>query len=210
MRNRTTKIIENKKIVRYLAALVQASRGSYAYLQLPVFSPGALLMRSAGSTVNDIADRKFDARVGRTSFRPLAGGQLQIHEALAFLIIELGLAASLLSFTPFIRMAAVCVLPLVLFVSFASDSPTGPKVVLGAAFNGGMAWAEMAGNNPAGAFVMWIGVHFWHARPSQRHRERKLQQGEVRSSDVRRWQGAMTPAAPPTTHFTSEHRASSS
>jgi hypothetical protein len=55
-------------------------------------------MRNAGSTFNDIADRKFDAHVERTRFRPLAGGQLQTHQALVFLIVELALSASLLIF----------------------------------------------------------------------------------------------------------------
>jgi len=46
-----------------LAALIQASHGIPGLWQLVVFSFGALLMRSAGSTVNDIADRKFDGQV---------------------------------------------------------------------------------------------------------------------------------------------------
>ena len=147
-----------------LAALVQASLGFPAFRQLLVFSLGALLMRSAGSTVNDIADRKFDAHVERTRFRPLAGSQLKIHQALAFLIIELGLAASLLIFlTPFTRIVAVCVLPLVLVYPFCKRFTHWPQVVLGAAFNWGilMAWAEVAGHIPAGAFAMWIGAIAW-------------------------------------------------
>lgn len=52
------------------AALIQASHGFPDLVHLIVFSIGALLMRSAGSTVNDIADRKFDGHVERTRFRP--------------------------------------------------------------------------------------------------------------------------------------------
>lgn len=81
-----------------LAALIQASHGFPAFRQLIVFPLGALLMRSAGSTVNDIADRKFDAHVERTRFRPLANGQLGPRQAIVFLIVELALAASLLFF----------------------------------------------------------------------------------------------------------------
>src|SRR5258708_9440918 len=81
-----------------LAALIQASHGFPAFRQLILFSLGALLMRSAGSTVNHIADRKFDAHVERTRFRPLANGQLEIRQAIAFLIVELVLAASPLFF----------------------------------------------------------------------------------------------------------------
>jgi 4-hydroxybenzoate polyprenyltransferase len=147
-----------------LAALVQASPGVPALRQLVVFSLGALLMRSAGSTVNDIADRKFDAHVERTRFRPLAGGELQTRQALVFLIVELALSASLLSFlTPFTRMVAVGVLPLVFVYPLCKRFTHWPQAVLGAAFNWGMlmAWAEIAGRIPAGAVVMWIGAIAW-------------------------------------------------
>jgi 4-hydroxybenzoate polyprenyltransferase len=147
-----------------LAALVQASLGFPAFRQLLVFSLGALLMRSAGSTVNDIADRKFDAHVERTRFRPLAGGQLQTHQALVFLIVELALSASLLIFlAPFTRMVAVCVLPLVFIYPLCKRFTHWPQAVLGAAFNWGMlmAWAEVARHIPVGAFAMWIGAIAW-------------------------------------------------
>src|SRR5882757_4353639 len=52
------------------AALIQASHGFPDPRQLGIFSLGALLMRSAGATVNDIADRKFDGHVERTAFGP--------------------------------------------------------------------------------------------------------------------------------------------
>ncbi|MEE8622391.1 MAG: UbiA family prenyltransferase, partial [Alphaproteobacteria bacterium] len=35
-----------------------------------LFGVGSLVMRGAGCTVNDIADRDFDAQVARTSTRP--------------------------------------------------------------------------------------------------------------------------------------------
>jgi 4-hydroxybenzoate polyprenyltransferase len=91
-----------------LASLIQASHGFPAFWQLIVFSLGALLMRSAGSTVNDIADRKFDANVERTRFRPLANGQLGTRQAIVFLIVELAFAASLLFFlNPYTRLIAI-------------------------------------------------------------------------------------------------------
>jgi hypothetical protein len=123
-------------------AKASAAASSGPAAQPLVFSLGALPMRSAGSTVNDMADRKYDAHVERTRFRPLAGGQLQIHQAFAFLMIELGLAASLLFFpTPFTRMVAVCVLPLVFVYPLCMRSTYSPQVVSGAAFNWGMLMA---------------------------------------------------------------------
>ncbi|OWK25110.1 hypothetical protein AJ87_13660 [Rhizobium yanglingense] len=91
-----------------------------------MFCLGAFLMRSAGSTVNDIADRKFDGHVERTRFRPLASGQLRLYNAIAFLVAELALAALLLFFlTPFTRLVAICVLPLVFIYPFANASRIG-------------------------------------------------------------------------------------
>jgi 4-hydroxybenzoate polyprenyltransferase len=147
-----------------LATLIQASHGFPAFRQLIVFSLGALLMRSAGSTVNDIADRKFDANVERTRFRPLANGQLGTRQAIVFLIVELALAASLLFFlSPYTRLIAICVLPLIFIYPLCKRFTHWPQAVLGAAFNWGMlmAWAEVSGHIPAGAVAMWIGAIAW-------------------------------------------------
>ncbi|BCG77480.1 hypothetical protein MesoLj113b_10220 [Mesorhizobium sp. 113-3-3] len=121
-------------------------------------------MRSAGSTVNDIADRKFDAHVERTRFRPLASGQFGIRQAVIFLIVELALAGALLVFlSPYTRLIAICVLPLVFIYPLCKRFTHWPHAVLGASFNWGMlmAWAEVTGHVPTGAIVMWAGAIAW-------------------------------------------------
>ncbi|QWW69066.1 4-hydroxybenzoate octaprenyltransferase [Rhizobium sp. WYJ-E13] len=146
------------------AALFQAAHGLPDIRQLAVFTLGALLMRSAGSTINDIADRKFDGHVERTRFRPLASGQIGAGQALTFLAIELALAASLLLFlTPYTRLVALCVLPLVFVYPLCKRFTHWPQAVLGAAFNWGMlmAWSEIAGDVPVGAVLMWAGAIAW-------------------------------------------------
>ncbi|WP_448954704.1 4-hydroxybenzoate octaprenyltransferase [Labrys neptuniae] len=146
------------------AALIQASHGFPQLRPLAVFTLGALLMRSAGSTVNDIADRNFDGHVERTRFRPLASGQLRTWQALVFLVAELALAASLLLFlTPYTRLVAIGVLPLVFIYPLCKRFTHWPQAVLGAAFNWGMlmAWAEVAGHIPPGAVFMWLGAVAW-------------------------------------------------
>ncbi len=146
------------------AALVQASHGIPELRHLIVFTLGALLMRSAGSTVNDIADRKFDGHVERTRFRPLVSGQINVPQAILFLLAQLVLAASLLLFlSPFTRLVAICVLPLVLIYPLCKRFTYWPQAVLGAAFNWGMlmAWSEIAGKIPAGAFLIWVGAIAW-------------------------------------------------
>ena len=146
------------------AALIQASHGFPDLRQLAIFSLGALLMRSAGSTVNDIADRKFDGHVERTRFRPLASGQIGVPQALIFLAVELALAASLLLFlTPYTRVIAICVLPLVFVYPLCKRFTYWPQAILGAAFNWGMlmAWSEVTGTIPVGAVLMWLGAIAW-------------------------------------------------
>lgn len=146
------------------AALIQAAHGLPSFRDLLVFTLGAFLMRSAGSTMNDIADRNFDGHVERTRFRPLANGEIGLSRAFLFLFAQLALAASLLLFlTPYTRVLAVCVVPLVLLYPFCKRFTHWPQAVLGAAFNWGMlmAWAQIAGYVPAGAVLMWAGAIMW-------------------------------------------------
>lgn len=147
-----------------LAALIQASGGIPSLKLLAVFCLGAFLMRSAGSTINDIADRNFDAHVERTRLRPLASGAMRTRQAIIFLAAEMILAASLLLFlSPLTRLVAIGVVPIVFLYPFCKRFTHWPQAVLGAAFNWGMlmAWAEVAGHVPAGAVLMWLGAIAW-------------------------------------------------
>lgn len=49
---------------------------------LGLFGMGALLLRGAGCTVNDLWDRDLDAKVERTRGRPLASGALTPRQGL--------------------------------------------------------------------------------------------------------------------------------
>jgi 4-hydroxybenzoate polyprenyltransferase len=147
-----------------IAALFQASHGWPGAREMMVFCLGAFLMRSAGSTINDIADRNFDAHVERTRFRPLASGQVSVHRAVFFFIAQLLCAAGLLYFlTPFTRLMALAVVPLVILYPFCKRFTYWPQAVLGAAFNWGMlmAWGEINGSIPAGAVLVWLGAVAW-------------------------------------------------
>lgn len=146
------------------AALFQAAHGVPDLRDLLVFTLGAFLMRSAGCIVNDIADRNFDGHVERTRFRPLANGEISVIRAMILLAAHLALAASLLVFlTPFARILAVGVLPLVVLYPFCKRFTHWPQAVLGAAFNWGMlvAWAQIVGFVPLGAVLMWAGAIAW-------------------------------------------------
>jgi len=146
------------------AALLQAAHGLPGIRNFLVFTLGAFLMRSAGSTINDIADRNFDGHVERTRFRSLANGEIGVPRALLFMIVQLALAASLLVLlSPDARLLAVCVVPLVFLYPFCKRFTHWPQAILGAAFNWGMlmAWSQVAGDIPLGAVLMWVGAVAW-------------------------------------------------
>lgn len=55
---------------------------------LALFSAGALVMRGAGCTINDILDRDLDNKVARTCERPLASGRVSVPRAVAWLGVQ--------------------------------------------------------------------------------------------------------------------------
>jgi len=69
----------------------------FAFAQLALFGTGALLMRGAGCTINDLWDRKLDVQVERTRKRPLASGTLTVQQAIGFLGVQLVGSAAVLA-----------------------------------------------------------------------------------------------------------------
>src|SRR6476620_8693050 len=53
-----------------------------------LFFLGAVVMRGAGCTLNDIVDRDLDSRVERTRARPIPAGEVSIWAATAYLIAQ--------------------------------------------------------------------------------------------------------------------------
>ena len=142
-----------------LAALWVAADGFPGWHLLAVFVAGTVLMRSAGCTINDIADRDFDRHVKRTTQRPITSGQLSVREA-ALVGVVLTLAAFVLVLTT--RWEAVAwSVPAVLFTilyPFTKRFFAMPQAFLGIAFNFGIviAFAAVQGRVPATAWVLWL------------------------------------------------------
>src|SRR5712691_5257842 len=63
---------------------------------LALFALGAVVMRGAGCTLNDIADREYDAKVARTRSRPLPSGRVTVPQAVLFMLGQLALGAAVL------------------------------------------------------------------------------------------------------------------
>lgn len=109
---------------------------------------GAVLMRGAGCTWNDLTDQEFDARVARTRSRPLPSGQVTPRAAAVWMAVQALLAfAILLSFPAAAIWLGVGSLALVAIYPFAKRFTWWPQVFLGLAFNWGalLGWAAHAG-----------------------------------------------------------------
>ena len=131
---------------------------------LVLFLVGAVVMRSAGCTVNDIMDRDFDARVERTKNRPLASGAIGL--AGAFVFLALLLLAGLFVLVQLDR-AAVLVgaasLGLVAIYPFMKRITYWPQLFLGFAFNWGalVGWAAVTGQIGLPALLLYAGGIAW-------------------------------------------------
>jgi 4-hydroxybenzoate polyprenyltransferase len=125
---------------------------------------GAIAMRGAGSTYNDIVDRNLDGRVERTRDRPLPSGQVELSAAVLFLGLQclVGLAV-LLQFRPFAVLTGFASIGIVLFYPFMKRFFWMPQIVLGLAFAWGalMGWAAVFGNLAAPALLLYAGAIAW-------------------------------------------------
>lgn len=131
---------------------------------LALFAVGAVVMRGAGCTLNDIVDREFDARVARTATRPIPAGQVTVREAALFLALLtlIGLAV-LVQFNGFAIAVGAASLPLVAIYPFMKRLTNWPQAVLGLAFNWGalLGWAAVRGELAAPALFLYAGGVFW-------------------------------------------------
>ena len=131
---------------------------------LALFAVGALAMRGAGCTYNDIVDRDIDARVERTRSRPLPSGQVGVGRAWAFLVGQclIGLAV-LATFNPFAIALGIAALVPVAVYPFMKRITYWPQAVLGLTFNWGalMGWAAVHGHLGWPAVVLYAGCVFW-------------------------------------------------
>jgi 4-hydroxybenzoate polyprenyltransferase len=131
---------------------------------LLLFAIGALVMRGAGCTYNDILDRDIDARVPRTQGRPLPSGQVTVRAATIFMLVLslIGLMV-LLSFNAATIWLGLGVLPLVALYPLVKRYSHWPQAVLGLAFNWGalMGYAAVLGRLEWAAVVLYGGATAW-------------------------------------------------
>ncbi len=129
-----------------------------------LFGIGALIMRGAGCTINDMWDRDFDKQVERTRLRPLAAGTVTMRQAmtLTFFLLTLGLVI-LLQLSPTAILIGVCSVVLVVLYPLAKRVTWYPQAVLGLTFNIGalMGWAAVTDSLALAPILLYVGGFFW-------------------------------------------------
>lgn len=142
-----------------LVALWVAAQGFPGWHLLIVFVLGTVLMRSAGCTINDIADRDFDKHVKRTTQRPITSGQMSVKEAAL-----VGVVLALVAFGLVLTTNAPAVawsfagLAVAIFYPFTKRFFGMPQAVLGIAYSFGIVigFAAVTGSVPGVAWVLLV------------------------------------------------------
>ncbi|MES1989715.1 MAG: 4-hydroxybenzoate octaprenyltransferase [Pseudomonadota bacterium] len=129
-----------------------------------LFAVGAIVMRGAGCTFNDIVDRDFDRQVERTKGRPLPSGAVTVTQAFVFLIAQLlvGLVILLSLNGTAIALGFTSVL-LIAVYPFMKRITYWPQAMLGLVFNWGalMGFAAVQGSLEVPPVILYAGAVFW-------------------------------------------------
>ncbi|MEL8056436.1 MAG: 4-hydroxybenzoate octaprenyltransferase [Pseudomonadota bacterium] len=145
-----------------------------------LFLIGAVAMRGAGCTWNDITDRKIDAEVARTASRPIPSGAVTLQNAYLFLGAQLLVGFLIWLCLPrSAKWIAVFAIPLVVAYPFMKRVTWWPQAWLGFTFNWGLlvgaavtstsngshtAWGEISdhtGGITGATVVFYLGLVLW-------------------------------------------------
>ncbi len=125
---------------------------------------GAILMRGAGCTWNDINDQHFDSRVARTKLRPIPSGQVTTKKAIVWMLMQIILSFFiLLTFNQFaVLIGIVSILPVAIY-PFAKRFTWWPQFFLGICFNWGILLSFVAHNNALeqSTVILYFAGIFW-------------------------------------------------
>ncbi len=142
-----------------------AQAGDWPDLRLMAwFALGAIVMRGAGCTVNDIVDRDIDAKVARTATRPLASGALGLTQAFVFLGLQLAVGLFVLARMPALALwLGIASLALIAIYPFMKRITWWPQAFLGLTFNWGalLGWAAVQGNLAWPPLALYLAGFFW-------------------------------------------------
>ncbi|BFG30307.1 hypothetical protein CerSpe_165810 [Prunus speciosa] len=132
---------------------------------MTLFGCGALLLRGAGCTINDLLDRDIDTMVERTKLRPVASGLLTPFQGICFLGFQLLLGLGiLLQLNNYSRVLGASSLLLVFSYPLMKRLTFWPQAYLGLTFNWGalLGWAAVKGSiDPAIVLPLYLSGVCW-------------------------------------------------
>ena len=134
------------------------------FFYLILFFLGSVLMRSAGCIVNDIFDRKYDAKVFRTKNRPIASGKVSVNLAIFYSLTLCFLALIvLINFNFFTITLALISMPLAFTYPLMKRFTYWPQLFLGVTFNYGLilGWTAITGELDIIPIIFYFGAIFW-------------------------------------------------
>jgi 4-hydroxybenzoate polyprenyltransferase len=145
-------------------SLALASPGWPSPFYICLFGLGALVMRGAGCTINDLVDKDFDRKVTRTSTRPIASGDISILKALLFLGLQMSLGfLVLIQLNAYSIWLGISSLGLIAIYPFMKRMTYWPQAFLGFTFNWGalVGWTTITGELSAAPLFIYAGGFFW-------------------------------------------------
>ncbi len=142
-----------------------------------LFLVGAIVMRGAGCTWNDLVDRDIDASVVRTRSRPIPSGQVSVTAAYVFLVLQAlaGLVVLLAlaeagpdrSFSTFTVVVGIASLAVVAIYPFMKRVTYWPQTFLGLPFSWGalmglaahFGWLKPPALSSYAGSIAWV-IHY--------------------------------------------------
>jgi 4-hydroxybenzoate polyprenyltransferase len=134
------------------------------FFYLFLFFAGAVLMRSAGCIINDIADREYDKKVSRTKNRPIASGNVSVKRGFFYSSILCLIALIiLLQFNNFTIFLALGSMPLAFTYPLMKRYTYWPQLFLGITFNYGLilGWTSITNEINLIPIIFYFGAIFW-------------------------------------------------
>lgn len=147
-----------------LLSIGLAWENEFPYITLILFLVGALIMRSAGCVINDLIDRKIDAKVERTKNRPLSSGTLKIHEAVLLLFILLVAGWTILvNLSPTAMMLGYIIVIPIFIYPIMKRFTYWPQIFLAFTINWGalMGWAAVRDEISLIPLMLYAACIFW-------------------------------------------------
>jgi 4-hydroxybenzoate polyprenyltransferase len=146
-----------------MAAMAFPAHG-FSWLTLLLMFVGAIVMRGAGCTLNDIVDADLDAQVERTRSRPIPAADVSKRQAALFLAAQLLIGFVIVCQFNWLTIGLGALsLVLVAIYPFMKRITWWPQLFLGFAFSWGalLGWTSETGNLGWAPILLYAGSILW-------------------------------------------------